>query len=144
MTREPIITAQEKPDGDALVNQLDAAAEELRAALHTLTGMKTGDLYPSEWSRQLYRAILIQQRLEQLIEHLGRRFFQLRQGYPYEVLTDNGAAVPATLSRITLTLAAAKRGLAPVGERLTEAFEKTETLKLDVPDDFDAEDADLG
>jgi hypothetical protein len=124
-------------EGEELVNQLATASEQMRAALHTLHSMDTGELYPAEWSTQLYRLIEIGQRLEQLCEMVGRRFRGMEHAYPYEVGTDNGAAIVATLATAMLGLAKAKRGLPGVLEPLNQAYQRTETLTLAVPDGAD-------
>lgn len=127
-------TALGTHEGEELVNQLDTAAEQMRAALHTLHSMDTGELYPAEWSSQVCRLIEIGQRLEQLCEMIGRRFRGMEHAYPYAVGTDNGAAVVATLATAMLGLAKAKRGMPAVLDPLNQAYQRTETLTLAVPD----------
>ncbi len=132
MTTDELDDRWESPTGSvdavqALVH-LDAAAEELRSALHAMVSTKPGDLYPADWSVAVNRLGKLADRMEQACEYVGRRLYLMKESYALD--TDNGAAPVATVAAATLSLAKAKRALRPVIEGLDEAYQKTETLKV--------------
>jgi hypothetical protein len=108
---------------------VSTAAESLRAALHELNGMDTGDLSPAEWASQVWEMKTVAERLRQLTRRVGERYRSMNTAYDGGVEVDTGAPGNPTAQQIMLDLARAGLLLDAPAKSLDDAFERANRLR---------------